>query len=346
MSVLKLGIVGTGDFARHSHVPAINAIHDLKITAVYNRTKSKAEDFAQAVNVSSSKVYSDLDHLLADPDVEAVDAIIQVPYNLDTIQRCVAAGKPIAIEKTIAATLEDGREIVKIANSTDIPILILENYIYHDAVAKLQATVPKIGQVVSFTYERMNPYKPWYTHTSEWRLKPVHIGGYLSMGGVHEIAVLTAVLGDIESTSARAVQVRENTGTVDNLSSLFNLKSGVFGTYNYSTSLAATKSLRRFVIYGKQGSIIYSAADGEDPSITLYQGTSTTDCQDPVSVPVQRDAVNGVEAELRNFVEAVKAKDKSLLKVKTEDAFHHYAVIAAAVKSAENNGQVTKVETV
>ena len=44
---INLAIVGTGIFATDNHLPTIQKIPGLKPYAAYNRTKSKAETFAQ-----------------------------------------------------------------------------------------------------------------------------------------------------------------------------------------------------------------------------------------------------------------------------------------------------------
>ena len=44
---INLAIVGTGIFATDNHLPTIQKIPGLKPYAAYNRTKSKAETFAE-----------------------------------------------------------------------------------------------------------------------------------------------------------------------------------------------------------------------------------------------------------------------------------------------------------
>lgn len=311
---------------------------------MYNRTRPKAEKFAVEAGLSEKDVYESVDALIADPKIDAIDALLPVQYNYETIKKAVDAGKPISIEKPIAATIDDAKKIVKLANSTDVPVLILENFVYHKSVAKLKELLPKIGKVVTFTYASSGPYQKSVYHETAWRQNPEHIGGYLSDGGVHQMAVLTEVLGEVESVSARAVQLRDFTGDVDTLNALFNMKSGVFGTFLYGSYFGSTEKKTEFTIFGDNGSLKFELSKGNEPTITLNEGPDAVSAKEPQTFEVGGDLVNGVQAEFANFAEAIVAKDKKLLAVKPETAFHHFAVIVAAVLSARDNGAQLKVE--
>ncbi|CAN6664166.1 hypothetical protein TRVA0_035S01464 [Trichomonascus vanleenenianus] len=343
-SDIKVGIVGTGIFARDAHLPSINSIEGITIDAAYNRTKSKAEDFAEHANIDKSRVFEKLEDLLADPSVDAVDALVPVSNNLSIIKQAIAANKPIAIEKPISSNLADAKEIVKVTKETDLPVLILENFVYHEGVAKLKELLPKIGKVVTFLYQSTGPYAVSKYHSTAWRLKPEHVGGYLSDGGVHQMAVLTEVLGEVESVSGRTTQLRDVSGDVDTLNALFNMKSGTFGTFTYASYFGATTKTTKFTIFGTQGSLIYDNSPGHEPFVVLHEGADAASAKDPETIKLVGEKFNGVDAEFANFAEAVKKGDKSLLKVTPEKAFHHFAVIVAAVESGAKGGELTKVE--
>jgi predicted dehydrogenase len=291
-------------------------------------------------------VFDDIDGLMNDPEIDAIDALVPVQFNKSVIEKAIAVGKPISIEKPISSNIEDAREIVKLANSTALPVLVLENFVYHNSVTLLKAQLPKIGNTVTFMYQSTGPYAVSKYHATTWRQKPEHVGGYLSDGGVHHIAVLTEVLGEVESVSGRTTQLREVSGDVDTLNSLFHMKSGSFGTFIYGSYFGNTEKIVKFTIFGTKGSIVYEFKAGSNATILVRQGDSSESAIASETFTVEPDQINGVTNEFANFAEAIKAKDKNLLKVKPETAFHHFAVIAAAVESAEKGGALTFVSTV
>lgn len=63
----------------------------------------------------------------------------------------------------------------------------------------------------------------------------------------------------------------------------------------------------------------------------------------PIDPPADPRGFTDVEGELDNFYKAVRGEEQ--LVVKPEDAFHHLAVIVAALESAKS-GRVEKVQSV
>ncbi|BFZ63904.1 hypothetical protein YB2330_005041 [Saitoella coloradoensis] len=331
---LRVGIIGTGIFASKRHLPAYQKLpSEYKVVACANRTVSKAELFAEKANIPSTHVFSCLDELIKFPDVDIVDALLPVTSNLATVLKAVEAGKPIMIEKPLAHDLADARELVKVCASTDIPVLVAENWSYREAIPKMmKAVVDKCGEVVGFEYVQSIPFRPDNPYLgTAWRATPSHVGGFLSDGGVHQIAFLTGVLGQVERVSAFTRQIKKVNGTVDTVKATMQLKSGVIGTYGLDFA-SAQPGTGYFRIHGTEGTVEYRFTD-----FTLSY-TSTTSPGEPEVVVAGKDE-DDVKNEFENFAEAVRASDKTLLKCTVEDAFHHFAVVCAMVESGEKDGE-------
>ncbi|KAI5956906.1 hypothetical protein KGF54_000525 [Candida jiufengensis] len=342
---LNLAIVGTGIFATDTHLPTIQKIQNLTPVATYNRTKSKAEAFAEKAEIPKDKVYDSLDEIFKDPKVDFVDALLPVQFNLDAVKLAIANNRPICFEKPIAANLEQAKEIVELSKKTDLPIAVLENWSFLKAIKILKNDIlPQIGDIIGFTYNATGPWNDNNKYLATgWRLKPEHIGGFLSDGGVHQLALLTDVLGDVESISGLTKQVREQSGTDDILFSTMNLKSGVIGTFTYGSAFGATDKSTSFTIFGTNGSVVYDWSPSlNKPTITYQTGTSGQTKSDKQVIEI--DEVNTFEEEFKNFAEAVSKKDKSLIVVPPAKAFHHLAIVAAALESSANGGSNVKVE--
>lgn len=342
--VLNVGIVGTGIFATDNHLPAIQSLPNLAPYAAFNRTESKAQAFAEKAGIDKNDVYQNVEDLLDNKKVDFVDALLPVQSNLDLVQKAVKFNKPIVFEKPIAANLEQAKEIVKIAESTDLPIGILEQWAFFTAIDKIREILPKIGDVVSFIYKSTGPWNDNNKYLATgWRQKPEHIGGFLSDGGVHQLALLTEVLGEVDTVSGHTRQVRQESGAHDILFSTLKLKSGAIGNFTYGSAFGATDKSTSFTIYGTNGSLIYDFSPSlKKPTITYQTGPSAQQASEKTVIEI--DEIDAIQKEFENFAAAVEAKDKSLVHVPPRKAFHHLAIVAAALESSDKEGTSVKVQ--
>lgn len=345
--VLNVGIVGTGIFARHMHLPCYEDLSDnFKVVAANNRTKSKALDFAKLAGIPESKVYDDLDGILNDKDVSFIDAMLPVQFNLPTVKKAIAAKKPILLEKPIAANLEQARELVKLAEATDIPVGIAENWLFFSVIAVAEKHLARIGPVVAFIHNSTAPCSTSNRyHATNWRQHPEHIGGILSDGGVHQLGLLTSLVGEFDRVSALSRKVHDSAPSDELVFSTVTLRdSDVIGSFNYGTDFAATKPSIYVKIFGKSGTVVVDLSDKKQPVVRVRIGDTAEDAGDEEVYPVEYDRSYGVKAEFMNFHEAVVKKDKTLFKGSPRRTFHHLAVIAALLESSSKNGNSVKVQ--
>lgn len=343
-SPLRVGVIGTGIFATDTHLPNLQKLPEqFKVVAASNRTKSKAEAFAQKANISNEKVFESIDDLINDKDVDVIDALLPVETNVTIIEKAIAAGKPVAIEKPIANNIENAKKIVELTKNSSVPVLILENWLYHTSLNVVKPKLKEIGKIVGFNYIATGPFNATNKYLATgWRAKPKHVGGYLSDGGVHQLAYLVDLLGEVETISAQTNQVREVSGTDDILFSTLKLKNGAIGTFNYGSAFGPADKTRQFTIYGDKGSVDFNFSPALPKPVVKVQ----IEGKDAEVIEIDdSDDSNGIATEFKNFYEAVKANDKSLLISKPDVTFHHLAIIDAALKSSANGGSAVKVES-
>ncbi len=71
--------------------------------------------------------------------------------------------------------------------------------------------LPKIGDIASFTTTLLEHGTTTTKYLATgWRLNPEHIGGFLSDSGVHQLALLTDVLGEVDTVSGFTKQLRKS----------------------------------------------------------------------------------------------------------------------------------------
>lgn len=102
-----MGVVGTGKLGRQ-HVRILKELDLVDEVVCYDVSAEKCRDVAQEFGAQAS---GDLEHLLA--AVEAVSVVIPTVDHARVALKAIAEGKDVFIEKPLAATVAEGREVVE-----------------------------------------------------------------------------------------------------------------------------------------------------------------------------------------------------------------------------------------
>lgn len=344
MTVLNIAIIGTGIFAKDTHLPVLQSLADeFNVYACYNRSVEKATAFSELANC---KVYTDVEELFKDPKIDVVDVLVPNQYNLDYVELAAKYKKHIIMEKPVAATLEGCRSIYKIAKANpDIFIGVTENWLYLKAAELLKANLSKIGTIEGFTYNSTGPFVSKNKFGTAWRAHPQHIGGYLSDGGVHQLALLTETLGPIAKISSLTKQIRKESGTDDTCFSTVQMKEGnnVIGTYTYSSAFGQTDKWTVFKIYGDNGSLFLNLSNKSKPYIQLNVGSNAETVVTKNEIIEFTETYHfGVETEFKAMHDAIV--NKQVYKGSVEACSHHLFIVAAILDSSAKGGAMVPVE--
>ncbi|KAG2180201.1 hypothetical protein INT43_003990 [Umbelopsis isabellina] len=344
---VKIAIIGTGIFA-YRHLKAFRAIGDkYQIVACCNRSREKAEKFAKEAGIPENAVYTDPKQVLQNPDVEAVDVLLPVQYNLEFVKAAIAAGKHIIFEKPIAHNIQDAQEICKVSQGAKSLVMVAENFAFMNVMNYVAQWVKEggIGDVVNFTYSCVRPYSPNspYYQTA-WRQKPEHPGGYLSDGGVHNLAHIVGVLGDIQSVTSFASQTHDIHGAEDTLVSAVRMRSGAIGTINFTFysnqeyQCAAKAGRVSFEIVGKSGTLRIH----DEKKVEYVDAEGVVHPAEEFNAKIQSSPIfsefEDVEGEFDHFYKAIRHGEKIV--VPPTVAYQHFAFFVSALESAKTGKSV------
>jgi len=105
-----VAILGTGDVSGE-HIKAYMNNPHTEVRAILSRQLATAQAKARQYGLQDCRFYTDLDKLLADPDIQVVS--ICTPHHMHVEQgvACAQAGKHVVVEKPIALDLEGLRRL-------------------------------------------------------------------------------------------------------------------------------------------------------------------------------------------------------------------------------------------
>ena len=344
MTLLNVAVIGTGIFATDTHLPVLQSLNkEFKVTACYNRSVEKAEKFSKLANC---KIYTDVEELFKDSEIDVVDVLVPNQFNLTYVELAVKYKKNIIMEKPVSATLEGCKKIYKLAQENpDIFIGVNENWLYLKAADLLKENLSKIGNIESFTYNSTGPFVSHNKYGTAWRAHPEHIGGYLSDGGVHQLALLTEVLGPIAKLSSLTKHIRKESGTDDTCFSTVQMKQGnnVIGTYTYSSAFGQTDKWVIFKIYGDNGSLFLNLSNKSKPYIELNVGPNAETVVTKNEI-IEFSETNhfGVESEFKAMHDAIV--NNKAYRGSVQTCGHHLFIVGAILESSSKGGAMINVE--
>lgn len=258
MPPLRLGILGCGIAARELHRPALASMQSKwTVATVCNHTPQKAKALAKAIGGAAWTL--DYKEVLADPDIDAVAIILPVELNLPVTQEALAAGKHVLVEKPLAATLSECRQMVRLAAKTDRVAMLAENFRYRPAIRLLRKMIDEksFGTIHAVQWNSVTDLAPetsQYART-QWRLDHKYPGGYPMDGGVHNVHALRFLFGEITEVRGWTRQINLILGDVDMHQMEFDTATGVHGTFsNYFSAKGIWED--RLMIYGTEATAV------------------------------------------------------------------------------------------
>ncbi len=118
---LRIGIVGAGagqSWAKISHIPAIQALPQVELTAVAASSPESARAAAEAFGVAEA--YASVPELAASPNVDLVSVCVKVPHHREMVLAVLPAGKHVFCEWPLALNVEDAELLAAAAKKAGV----------------------------------------------------------------------------------------------------------------------------------------------------------------------------------------------------------------------------------
>lgn len=195
MKKLRVGIIGYG-WVAGAHIEAIGNCTGAEVVAVYSSRDVSPGDGIQ--------VYGDLDAMLAD---DSIDVISICSYPKQHKQQAIAAaraGKHLIIEKPLALSMADCREIEAAVNEAGVQVCVCFECRYSSQFLTTKAVIDQglIGEVHYGEVDYYHGIGPWYGQF-RWNTSKENGGSSLLSAGCHAMdALLLCMGGEVESVTS------------------------------------------------------------------------------------------------------------------------------------------------
>jgi hypothetical protein len=255
---MKVGIIGLDT----SHVVAFTKVMndpkaegplaDVKVVAAYPggsddipASRDRVEGFTKTLKEMGIEIVDSIDALLPKVDAVLLESVDGRPHLKQAIP-VIKAGKPMFIDKPVAASLADAVAIFRLAKQYNVPVFSSSSLRFGDGVIKFRTEEP-VGKILGCvtwspcSYEEHHPDLYWY--------------------GVHGVEMLFTVMGtgcqSVSRTQSDAADVVTGLWEGGRTGTFRGLKQGVTG---YGGVAFGTKKIEPIGGYGGYAPLVVEIA--------------------------------------------------------------------------------------
>ena len=218
--MVRVAVLGAG-FMGGVHSKAYTTLPDAEIAVIYSPSPDRGKPLSEEIGVPWS---DNLDAILADATIEAVDICLPTPQHRPVTEAALAAGKHVLLEKPIAMSLEDAQALVNLADDSDRVVMmahVLRFWPEYVEIAR-QAHAGDLGRLRSGFASRRQPFPAWSKLFSRSDLT----GGAVIDMMIHDFDALNWIFGQPVAVTARGEQNRRSNGGFDQVQVLIDYPNG------------------------------------------------------------------------------------------------------------------------
>ena len=263
---IRVGIVGANaksSWAKVSHVPAINGLHGLKLSAVATHNEQSAREAAKAFG--ADRWFSDPFAMIRDERIDVITIAVKVPAHRELVLAALEAGKAVYCEAPLGRTVVEAERMASAVGSLHTAIGLqgrLNPAVRRAAqlVSSGQIGRPRNARIVSST----TGFGPEMPSVYDYFNKESSGANLLTISAGHTLDVVEAVLGPILEVDARTeirwptVKLTDTGGesvrqTADHVGVLGKTGSGAVFTADIHGGVAHEDARFSFEIRGADG---------------------------------------------------------------------------------------------
>ncbi len=307
--VIGWGLIGCGGISG-GHAAAVQRVEGVKLVACCDIVRDRAEARAKQYGDSDTAVYTDIEKMLADPNLDAVSICTPSGMHADNGIMAAQAGKHILSEKPMDIVLKKIDDLIATARENSVKLGgVFQMRTYETSKTVREAVRSgKLGKlVIGDAYQKYYRAHEYYA-SGEWRATwELDGGGCLMNQGVHGIDLLLYIMGDVKRLNARCRTLVRNLAVEDTAVASVEFVNGALGVIEGTTSVSPGMGCK-LEISGDDGTIIL---DGDKITAWDVAGDDTVQAEEQTDKGAASDAAAGITetghvAHVADLVDAIR----------------------------------------
>lgn len=301
MKEIGWGFIGCGEVTEKKSGPAFNEVPGSHVVAVMSRNAEKAESYAKRHNIK--KWYTDPLEFINDPEINAIYIATPPSSHATFAIMAMKAGKPVYIEKPLAASYEDCARINRISELTGVPCFVAYYRRYLPYFQKVKQIIqsgaigtPANVQIRFSVPPRDLDYKS--NGSLPWRLQPdIAGGGYFYDLAPHQLDLIQDIFGVITRAHGYCSNMAKLYKAEDTISACFYFENGLPGSGSWCFVGHQSAKEDRIEVIGEKGMLSFSVYNYSPIQLVTSEGRSSIVVPNPpyVQLPIIRSVIEHLQ---------------------------------------------------
>ena len=331
MEKIKIGVIGLGGVAQLVHLPNLSKMPNVEVSAVAETNKNRLQTISEKFSIKQK--FSNYKDLLEKSEVDAIIVATPTSTHKDIAIDCLQAGKDVLVEKPLARTYLEAKQVLDAAKKAKKRLMVGMNLRYRPDTMILRSLMNsnEIGEpfyIKCGWIRKQSSSEKWFTK------KEQSGGGVIIDLGIHLLDMALWLLGYPEVASVATTNFYHYTKSVEDTSiSCIKCKNSAVVNLEVSWSLPVEKDHFFFDVFGTKGSFssnpfrLYKKVEND------YINLTPTQVDNP-SVLFKKSYLN----ELKSFIGAIQGLNPVFSS--GEEAVHRMKVIEAMYDSANKKHEI------
>ncbi len=300
MKQVNWGFIGCGEVTEKKSGPAFNEVEGSRVVAVMSRNADKARSYAERHGIP--KWYTDPQELIDDAEVNAVYIATPPSSHATFAIMAMKAGKPVYIEKPLAASYEDCARINRISEQTGVPCFVAYYRRYLPYFRKVKDIILSgvIGNVANVQIRFSVPPRDldYQSDRLPWRLQPdIAGGGYFYDLAPHQLDLLQDIFGVITRAHGYCANRAHLYDAEDTISACFFFENGVPGSGSWCFVGHQSAKEDCVEVIGEKGTLSFSVYNYDPIRLVTSEGKTSIVIPNPpyVQLPIIKSVIEDIQ---------------------------------------------------
>lgn len=241
--MLNIAVIGCGYWGPNL-VRNFNSLSECEVTTVCDASSDRQAHMKKLY--PHLKTITNADEIFSDQTIDAVAIATPVKFHYDLAMKSLQAGKHTFIEKPMASSVAQCRELLELAREQGLTLMVGHTFVYSPPVRKIKELVDSgdLGGIQYVSSRRLNLGLYQKDINVSWDLAP------------HDIAIILYVLNDKPVSVNCQGKAHMSEGVEDVCNMTINFANGGFCTIQ--SSWLDPNKIREMTFVGEKRMLVYN----------------------------------------------------------------------------------------